>query len=236
MHIVLYLYCRGFEPKELHQVWKTGALIEDFENFDSHETEIDAEDIVRTSSLAPTGSAAAKKPIDVVIPTSLAQANRQSSAVGKGKLSQMLQKERNNRLLSAPTTITTGPRYRGVYQRTVHQNQPLPVLPTTAAATTAAAGATSRALDHILGAAPTTTSTTTGAAAQTSDDSSTPAVCHLQTSKILRNPFTQAAAAIPTQQAKRNKKNLTFALVRPPLCYVIQYIPWLIPLHYLLWL
>ena len=217
-------------------MWKTGALIEDFENFDSHETEIDAEDIVRTSSLAPTGSAAAKKPIDVVIPTSLAQANRQSSAVGKGKLSQMLQKERNNRLLSAPTTITTGPRYRGVYQRTVHQNQPLPVLPTTTTATTAAAGATSRALDHILGAAPTTTSTTTGAAAQTSDDSSTPAVCHLQTSKILRNPFTQAAATIPTQQAKRNKKNLTFALVRPPLCYVIQYIPWLIPLHYLLWL
>jgi hypothetical protein len=210
--------CRGFEPKELHRVWQTGALIEDFENLDSYEAdELDSEGAATPAAALAPAPVPPKKVIDVIVPTSLAQANRQNSALGKGKLSQMLQKERNN-FAAVKATASTSSRLRGVYQRTVAQTQALPPLPS---ATTSAAPVDS-ALDRILGGgnpvggnplAPAKAGTTSAAVAADASTEDAAPVCHVQTSKILRNPFAQSGAALPQVQAKRNRKNLTFALV-----------------------
>ena len=199
---------RGFEPKEMHRVWRTGALIEDFENFDSYDDDLDADGL----SAAATAHASARalsvptKPIDVIIPTNLADANRQSSALGKGKLTQLLSKERKNRFLSvAPATSSS--RFRGVFQRTVGHTQSR--LPSLSASDSVRKGAS---LGDILSHA-----SLKNPGGDSSDEETTgdQVKCHMQTAKILRNPFATASAAIPrAAPVKRNKKNLTFALVR----------------------
>jgi hypothetical protein len=233
---------RGFEPKEMYRVWRTGALIEDFENFDSYDSDLD-----EPTAAGPTGAragaahaslhpalapapapAAPKKVIDVIIPTSLAQANRQSAvAAGKGKLSQLLSKERSALQATAPSAVPS--RFRGVYQRTVAQAAVLPPVSVSAAAAAAQQAATSSALDHILGPAPASSAAAgnkgpnssntaaTGAvaagAANKDEAVDAPVVCHTQVAKILRNPFAPTGTILPQAHAKRNKKNLTFALV-----------------------
>jgi hypothetical protein len=232
---------RGFEPKEMYRVWRTGALIEDFENFDSYDSDIDEPTApgptgeragAAQASLHPTlapapAPAAPKKVIDVIIPTSLAQANRQSAAAaGKGKLSQLLSKERSALQATAPSAVPS--RFRGVYQRNVAQAAVLPPVSVSAAAATQQAAASS-ALDHILGPAPASSAAAgnkgpnssntaaTGAvaagAANKDEAVDAPVVCHTQVAKILRNPFAPTGTVLPQAHAKRNKKNLTFAPV-----------------------
>jgi hypothetical protein len=230
---------RGFEPKEMYRVWRTGALIEDFENFDSYDSDLDeptaagptgarvgAAQAALHPTLAPAPAPAApKKVIDVIIPTTLAQANRQSAAAaGKGKLSQLLSKERSALQATAPSAVPS--RFRGVYQRTVAQAAVLPPVSVSAAAQQAA---TSSALDHILGPAPASSAATGNKGPNSSNAAATggaaavaaskdeavdaPVVCHTQVAKILRNPFAPTGTVLPQVHAKRNKKNLTFALV-----------------------
>lgn len=251
--LIVYFTLRGFEPKEMYRVWRTGALIEDFENFDSYDSDLDeptagdaaalaaqtkkaAAQAALHPGLAPSAAGqppAAKKVIDVIVPTSLAQANRQSAtAAGKGKLSQLLSKERSAMQTNLSTVGSS--RFRGVYQRTVAPATTLPAVRANTAGPGSTQPAINSALDHILGPAapaanvpanplapraPAASTTSTGAAAAAAQDSAETVdaegavVCHTQVAKILRNPFAQTGAVIPQAQAKRNKKNLTFALV-----------------------
>lgn len=194
-------------------MWRTGALIEDFENLDSYDTTVDADGL--------TGATAGHRAIvDVVVPTALAQSAAQQSSA-KGKLTQLLQRDRNARLQvpggrgAGGVMAGAAARFRGVYQRPVAHTAALPALPSGASG-----GNTSSELDHILGSSVprNPASGATGAAAAGTNasnaDGAEPVVqCHLQVSKIVRDPFQLSGAAVPPVQAKRNRRNLTFSLV-----------------------
>lgn len=227
--------CSGFEPKDLYRVWRTGALIEDFENLDSFDPTVDA-DGLPTTTTATTAAAAggvpkAKALVDVVVPTALAQSAAKQNAA-RGMLSQKLAQERNHRMQvpggrgASGAIAGAAARFQGVYQRPVAHTAALPALGSSSggvgASGSAAAGAASannnRELDHILGSsAPTARNPATaagaGASANTTDSGEPAVQCHLQVSKIIRDPFQLSGAAVPHVQAKRNKKNLTFSLV-----------------------
>lgn len=119
--LIIYFAMKDFEVKELFRVWKTGALIEDFENIESLEDTVDTEGLVRADTVVVpsegedkthTNSKVNNLPIQpiqsssivtatavVKLPAALVTSNRSDTVFGKGKLSQLLQKERNNRQL-----------------------------------------------------------------------------------------------------------------------------------------
>jgi hypothetical protein len=211
-------------------VWRTGSLIEgfDFESMDPDAPQF----VPPSSSSSSSSSAAAVAPssavMDVVVPAAL-----QSSvaAPAKGKLGQLLQKERNSRqLVGGPVTsmssggvrapMAGGSRFRGVFQRTLNATQALPALPSstaTAPGISAAAGGAGGA----GGAGANRRSAPAGAAQTQSQgvvdlddgDAPQPVQCHMQHAKILRNPFSTGEEANLQPAVKRNKKNITFSLV-----------------------
>lgn len=209
-------------------MWRTGALIEDFENLDSYDTTVDTDGL---TAAAPNASTKPKALVDVVVPTALAQSAAQANSA-RGKLSQQLARERTNRLQvpggrgAGGVIAGAAARFRGVYQRPVAHTAALPALgASNATAAPASAANTSRELDHILGGAPApaqasrnplaagANGTGGGAGASAVEGGEQPAQVHLQVSKIIRDPFQLTGAAVPNIQAKRNKKNLTFSLV-----------------------
>lgn len=158
----------------------------------------------------------------MVIPTALIASAKQSTTVnGKGRLSQLLQKEKNNSLVGGKgNAALTGSRFKGTYQKSVVST----VLPTVGSSISMAgngasggnsgansgSAARNSALDAILGPA---TATTTDTAVDTDVPASTTNV-HMQVSKIVKDPFNLHQAVVPAVQAKRNRKNLTFNMVR----------------------
>ena len=75
-------------------------------------------------------------------------------------------------------------------------------------------------MDAILG--PNTASNTSSNT--TEDATSNTTVVHLQTSKIIKDPFSTNTATAPTVQAKRNKKNLTFNVVSCVSAFCMHYL------------
>ena len=264
------MHNRGFEPKDLHRVWRTGALIENFDNIDTYELientnnnsggnnstaasagtmigvcfpsyfsciflmVMDAIRCLRSpcSSFMPISFLlntdirfvfflflVAPKPLaEVIIPTALITSAKQSTTVnGKGRLSQLLQKEKNNSLVGSGQATLTGSRFKGTYQKNVTSTV-LPVVNSSSAGASAGSGGNSNntanvrnsALDAILG--PATSTTATDSAVDVEATAGTVNV-HLQVSKIVKDPFNLHQPVVPAVQAKRNRKNLTFNMV-----------------------
>jgi hypothetical protein len=214
-------------------VWRTGSLIEgfDFESMDP-----DAPQFVPPPSSSSFSAAAAAPPsavMDVVVPAALQSS---MAAPAKGKLGQLLQKERNSRQLaggpvtslpprgasSASTALSSGgvrapmaggSRFRGVFQRTLNATQALPALPSSTAAAPGVSATTSGAAANKR-SAPAGATQTQGAVDLDDGDAPQPVQCHMQHAKILRNPFATGEEANLQPAVKRNKKNITFSLVR----------------------
>ena len=98
--LIIYFAIKDFEVKELFRVWKTGALIEDFENIESAEDIVDTEGLVKEPNTISSRKEKTFPLQTVVLPEALVASNRSDTIYGKGQLKQLLQKDRNNRQLS----------------------------------------------------------------------------------------------------------------------------------------
>jgi len=98
-------------------------------------------------------------------------------------------------------------RFRGIYQKSVAGSVALPAVSVSTSGSSGG-GSGDSGLDAILG--PNTSSNTTSTAEDTTLSTT---VVHLQTSKIIKDPFSTTVTTAHNVQAKRNKKNLTFNVV-----------------------
>ena len=158
----------------------------------------------------------------MIIPTALITSAKQSTTVnGKGRLSQLLQKEKNNSLVGSGQATLTGSRFKGTYQKNVTSTV-LPVVNSITASAGASTGGTNvrnSALDAILGPAASTPATDNAVDAEATAGTVN---VHLQVSKIVKDPFNLHQPVVPAVQAKRNRKNLTFNMVSFILPYILQ--------------
>lgn len=210
----------NFDPKDLFTIWKSGSLIENFEDIlddDEDENESPSDPVKKEDK-----PKAPKELMPIVVPALLKTTNT-DPALKKGSLLGMLKKEKNNRDIAASSSISSDPsRFRGVYRQPLlkgQQQQPVAPTPTAVSTTNVStAGAFAGASGIVYGstsvtsavpAAPVAATTTAAApSSPTAKSQNAP-----QVARIVKNPFSLAEQVkVSKAKVKNGKKNLAFVV------------------------